>query len=362
MPLLDQFLEFFNSNTVTTKVAMILVATFILSLITRALLIFFDRRVDQTDTPYDDAFVSAVGAPLRLMIWVVGLGLAFQYAEIGVDTPFAKAIAAARNIGVIFSIAWFLVRFINFGQKNYVARKIKNNEKVDQTAVDSIGKLLRLVVFISATLVALQTLGFSIAGVLTFGGIGGIAIGFAAKDMLSNFFGGLMIYLDRPFSKGDWVRSPDREIEGVVEDIGWRITLIRNFESRPLYVPNSAFSTIAIENVSRMTNRRIYETIGIRYDDASAVDKIVEDVRAYLHNHEDIDDKQGINVSFTTFAPSSLDFFIYCFTKSTKGIDFYRTKQEIMLQILKIIESHGAECAFPTTTIYMQPGGEAKDE
>ena len=103
-----------------------------------------------------------------------------------------------------------------------------------------------------------------------------------------------------------------------------------------------------------MTNRRIYETIGIRYDDAAAVDAIVEDTREYLKQHPEIDQDQTVMVSFTTFAPSSLDFFVYCYTKTQVGAEFYRVKQEIMLHILGIIEQHGAECAFPTTTMHIQ--------
>ena len=113
----------------------------------------------------------------------------------------------------------------------------------------------------------MQLFDYSVSGLLAFGGIGGIAVGFAAKDLLANFFGGLMIYLDRPFSVGDWIRSPDKEIEGTVEDIGWRLTRIRTFDKRPLYIPNSIFASISVENPSRMSNRRIYEKIGIRYDD-----------------------------------------------------------------------------------------------
>ena len=110
--------------------------------------------------------------------------------------------------------------------------------------------------------------------------VGGIAVGFAARDLLANLFGGLTIYLDRPFSVGDWIRSPDRQIEGVVERIGWRSTVVRRFDKRPLYVPNSVFSTVVVENPSRMTNRRIYETIGLRYDDARVVGAITDAVRA----------------------------------------------------------------------------------
>ena len=135
-------------------------------------------------------------------------------------------------------------------------------------------------------LTVMQLFDYSVSGLLAFGGIGGIAVGFAAKDLLANFFGGLMIYLDRPFSVGDWIRSPDKEIEGTVEDIGWRLTRIRTFDKRPLYIPNSIFASISVENPSRMSNRRIYEKIGIRYDDMSKMNTIVTEVKLMLQKHE----------------------------------------------------------------------------
>ena len=143
-------------------------------------------------------------------------------------------------------------------------------ESADKATVRATAKLVRIVLWVVAGLMILQSVGVSISGLLAFGGIGGIAVGFAAKDLLANFFGGLMIYLDRPFNVGDWVRSPDREIEGTVENIGWRLTTIRSFSKRPIYVPNSMFSSIAVENPSRMANRRIYETIGLRYSDLTS--------------------------------------------------------------------------------------------
>ena len=214
-------------------------------------------------------------------------------------------------------------------------------------------KLLRLSVMITAALVGLQTLGFSVSGVLAFGGVGGLAVGFAAKDLLANFFGGLMIYLDRPFAVGEWIRSPDREIEGTVEQIGWRLTKIRTFDARPLFIPNAAFTSIAVENPSRMTNRRIYETIGIRYDDARLMAVIVADVKQMLKEHPDIDTRRTLIVNFNAFAPSSMDFFVYTFTKTTNWIRFHEIKQDVLLKIIEIIESHGAECAFPTSTVHL---------
>lgn len=206
---------------------------------------------------------------------------------------------------------------------------------------------------ITTALVIMQTLGYSVSGVLAFGGIGGLAVGFAAKDLLANFFGGLMIYLDRPFKVGDWIRSPDKQIEGTVEDIGWRQTRIRTFDKRPLYVPNATFANISVENPSRMTNRRIYEYVGVRYDDSAQLTGIIAEVKSMLLAHPEIDTKQTLIVNFDRFGPSSLDFFIYTFTKTTNWIRFHEIKQDVMVNVMNIIEKNGASIAFPTTTVHL---------
>ncbi len=200
----------------------------------------------------------------------------------------------------------------------------------------------------------MQTMGLSITGVLTFGGIGGIAVGFAAQDLLANLFGGLVIYLDRPFKVGDWIRSPDREIEGTVIKIGWRLTEIRTFSQRPLYIPNSTFSKIALENPSRMLNRRIFETIGLRYCDISKMERIVAEVSALLRNHPEIDPDRTLIVNFDSFNASSVDFFVYTFTKTVNWVEFHAVKQRVLLEIAEIIERHGAEIAFPTSTVHLE--------
>jgi len=241
-------------------------------------------------------------------------------------------------------------------KKNIVSKKKQEGIIFDETTASAVTKLLRVSVVITAFLVLLQTLGYSISGVLAFGGIGGIAVGFAARDLLANFFGGLMIYMDRPFDVGDWIRSPDKEIEGTVENIGWRLTRIRTFDKRPLYVPNAIFTSISVENPSRMTHRRIKETIGIRYDDAGKMRDIISAVKEMLQNHDEIDSNQTLIVNFNEFAPSSLDFFIYTFTKTTNWIKFHEVKEDVMLKIIDIIEAHGAECAFPTSTVHIPDG------
>ena len=188
---------------------------------------------------------------------------------------------------------------------------------------------------------------------MTFGGIGGLAVGMAGKDILSNFFSGIMLYFDRPFSIGDWIRSPDRNIEGTVAEIGWRITKITTFDNRPLYVPNSLFSSISVENPGRMTNRRITTTIGLRYEDAAKVGVIVEAVREMLKNHPAIDQRQTLLVYFNQFADSSLNIMVYCFTKTTVWAEWLAAQQDVYLKIIDIVQSHGADFAFPSQTLYM---------
>ena len=138
-----------------------------------------------------------------------------------------------------------------------------------------------------------------------------------------------------------------------MEHIGWRLTRIRTFDKRPIYIPNGIFSTIAVVNPSRMTRRRIYETIGIRYDDVTKLPVILDKVRQMLVDHEAIDDSQTLMVNFNSFGPSSLDFFIYTFTHTTVWTEFHTIKQDVLLKISDIIQAHGAEIAYPTSTLHL---------
>ena len=349
------FLSAVGLESWVVQVFVAVLATAVLAFTTRRFVARLHAVLSRTPSVWDESFVEALGPPLRAFIWIAGIAFAIEIIQEEAGAAIFEAVDPLRDVGLIATLAWFAVRFIRIAERNFIADKEEKGETFDRATLDAVVKLLRLSVMITAFLVALQTLGFSISGVLAFGGIGGIAVGFAAKDLLANFFGGLMIYLDRPFAIGDWIRSPDRNIEGTVERIGWRQTVIRGFDTRPLYIPNSAFASIAVENPSRMRNRRIYETIGIRYDDAGVMGAVVADVEAMLRGHEDIDSDNFLMVNFNAFAPSSLDFFIYCYTRTKMWAEFHRVKQDVLLRIIEIIDRHGAEIAFPTSTVHV-PG------
>ncbi len=324
--------------------------TLLVNFIWRRIYTKLDKQLKKTKNDWDDAIVLAISSPITLLIWGAGGWIILRYL-LSVDIK-----TELRDVFLVMVLSWSLVRFIHQAEKNLIGSNIgrSDEKKVDKSTIEAISKLLRVSVSITTILLILQNLGVSISAVLAFGGIGGIAIGFAAKDLLANFFGGLIIYLDRPFSIGDWIRSNDRQIEGTVEYIGWRQTRIRTFDKRPLYVPNAIFNSIAVENPSRMTNRRIYETFGVRYDDISQAENIITQVKQMLQQHPAIDTKQTMIVNLNAFSESSVDFFVYTFTKTTDWIKFHEIKQDVLLKIADVISSNNAEMAYPTQRLQLE--------
>jgi len=345
----------------SVKILSIIIITLIVDLVVSTLLSRLQLGLKTTKNPWDKALLLAAKQPIKYFIWGLGTLIISQTSNNEIGFFSATSIESFRKIGLIALLTWFISRLVKNSERILVS-PTKMKHPMDITTVSAIGKLIKASLLIISTLVVLQTIGVSISGILAFGGIGGIAVGFAAKDLLANFFGGLMIYLDRPFSVGDWVRSPDKEIEGTVEHVGWRQTRIRTFNKRPLYVPNATFSLISVENPSRMSHRRIYEKIGIRYDDVESLANIMDDIKLMLKSHQDIDSSQTMIVNFNEFGPSSLDFFVYTFTKTTNWIKFHEVKQDILLQIIDIISTHKAELAFPTQTLKIQTENEIKFE
>jgi MscS family membrane protein len=343
------------------QVFAVVLVTLIIGSIVRRFVRHLIARSKATHVLLDDALFEALDGPARGLVWVVGLTFAAEVAP-AADLAGEQAeylisyIPGLRNLGILGMLTWFLLRFARGYEDHYIEYQQAKGEPTDVTLVHAVGKLVRASVAITATLVGLQTIGIDTTGLLAFGGVGGLAVGLAAQDLLANVFGGVTIYLDRPFSVGDWIRSPDQEVEGTVEQIGWRRTVIRTFDKRPLYVPNSAFTKISVENPSRMRNRRIYETIGVRYDDVNRLAPILTDVRAYLQSSPHIDTSQTLMVNFNQFGASSLDFFVYCFTRTTVWTEYHQVKEEVLLHISSIIEGHEAEIAFPTRTLHVAGG------
>ena len=341
-------------------VFLIVLGTAITREVAKRLLNRLARKVGETKTLWDDALFNAANKPLGWAIWVVGLSFAGNrissdtFTLLTTNSIFAH-VGTIRAAAIVAFVAWFAIRFVKEFQKIMVQPRPDGTKSGwDPDTAAAVGKVLRASIAISALLMIMQAFGLPIHGVLAFGGIGGIAVGFAAKDLLANFFGALMLFIDKPFAVGDWIRSPDREIEGTVEEVGWRITRIRTFDQRPLYIPNAVFASLSVENPQRMRNRRIYETFGIRYEDISTAKKVIDDIRDMLKNHPTIDTSRTLMVNLISYGDFSVNFFVYTFTKTTVWTEFHEIKEEILLLIADIVHKHGADFAFPTQTLHVE--------
>lgn len=343
-------------------VLLLIVAIVAINIAAYYLLRHIERLAARTPSVWDDALIKAARKPVTLVLWTLGATFAIRIVHQHVGVPYFDLVSPARNVLIVLALAWLLQGLIRNAAANVLALRQVAGEMVDQTTVEALAKLGRGVVVVVAGLSILETLGVSLTGVLAFGGIGGIAVGFAAKDLFANLLGGLAIYLDRPFSVGEWIRSPDKDIEGTVEHIGWRNTRIRAFNKNPIYVPNALFSNIVVENPSRMSHRRIKEVVGLRYQDMDKVAAIVTEVRSMLQEHPALDREAGVVVNLNTFADSSLDIIVYAYTRTTAWAPYQELKQDVLLKIAALITRHGAEMAFPTRTVQMEDGEEYKEQ
>ncbi len=306
------------------------------------------KHLDSTKTQIDNYFVDALSTPLKVLVWYGWIY--FSMLQLKVDFPALGQIAGYIVITPIIILAWAILRLISSIEKAMLEREAK----VDKDSIRLFTRLIKISFVFVFVLGFAQYFGYSVSSILTLGGVGGIVIGFAAKDMLANVFGGLMIQMDKPFSTGDWIRTTDKSIEGVVEKIGWRMTRLRTFNKNPVYVPNGIFATIPIETPSRMTNRQIHAIIGIRYDDIAQMSSIIEKVEKLLADHEHIDHEEPCRVYFDLFNASSLDFVIWAFSSVTDSSEFKKIKGKLLLDVADIIANHGAEMAYPTQTLHIQ--------
>ena len=341
------------STNIWIQTLLVLIVTFIASRIRHVIVGSIEKKLKTTQQIWSVSIVQAVRQPAALLIWIAGISFSFDIIRSEFETPIFDSVPVLRIIAVIATLTWFLTRLAYYFERHFVEIKVAEKPDYDRSTVEFLGKVARATAIFLGILVAMQSLGLNIAGILAFGGVGGIAIGFAAREMIANYFGAIMIFLDKPFKVGDTITSPERDIEGTVIEIGWRQTVIERFDTRTLYVPNSAFSSISVRNHTRQRNRRIFEYVGIRYDDSTQLEAIVTEVNELLNAHPGIDPTNSIMVNFDRFAASSLDIMIYCFTKATAWAEYQAVKQDVLVKVMEIISRHGAEIAFPTTTFHL---------
>ncbi|PRO64784.1 mechanosensitive ion channel family protein [Alkalicoccus urumqiensis] len=317
-------------------------------------ILFFSRKVS-VDTLTN--VLLAFERPMRSFLVFIGLFVAFVYVPFD-DTYEALFVRIFRTI-LIFHIFWGLFNLSASSSSVFTQIGRRFNVEFDQILLPFLSKLIRFAIVVMGLSIIASEWEYNVQGFVAGLGLGGLAFALAAQQTLGNFFGGVVIITEKPFTLGDWIKTPS--VEGFVEDISFRSTSVRTFEDSLVVVPNSTLSNEPIENWTKMGKRQISFSLGVEYQTpAPKIRRCVERIEAELRQREDIDDELII-VRFTTFNESSLDLFLYFFTRPTGWVDHLNIKQEINYAVLDILESEGVSVAFPTQKLYIHDEKKGED-
>ncbi len=300
---------------------------------------------------YDDILISALSPPVSALIFSMGIFFAlfvFELPREPYDWP--RLITHAYRVTLSLIAMWAAYRLcdlITEISKNFLS---KQDADLADHFTPLVRQSLRITVLLIGGILIVQNLGYSVTSLVAGLGIGGLAIALAAQDTVANLLGTVVMFTDKPFKIGDWVRFG--EVDGFVEQFGFRSVKVRTWANTLLYIPNKMITSDVIENCSSMRKRRVKMTIGIQYN--SPPDKVRELVRRIeemLKSDPDVNQEYML-VRFTDFGPSSLDIFIYYFTNSTAWAEYLDVRQRINLQMMNLVHELGLSFAFPSRTLY----------
>ena len=326
------------------------------SLVAGTLITLLKRMAHKTENGFDDAVVEALAGPLKLLPITISFFFALNILEAGTgSTAFSdvdRIIPSLVAIGIFWGLHNAVAPFI------HLMRALQN--ALTPVMLDWLTKALRILFVVIGAAAVLQIWDIPVGGIIAGLGLFGVAVGLGAQDLFKNLIGGLLVLAEKRFLPGDWIKV-DGVVEGTVEAINFRSTLVRRFDKGPVYVPNSKLSDNAVTNFSRMTHRRTYWIIGVRYDTSVEQLKTIRDrVLDYVTNHPGYAQAPEVStfMRVDSFGPSSIDFMLYCFTRTTNWGEWLALKEELAFTIKTIVEEAGTDFAFPSSSIYLEQGAE----
>jgi MscS family membrane protein len=333
-------------------VALLILAAFLL--VRRLLARFLVRRMrdvaKRTEFRLDDEIVEALEDPLTLIPVVVGVFIAAEYLSLSGRLEVVSD-QVVRSL-VAYLIFWILVRLVR--PLSFLLGKL---EEVFSTAiVDWLVRIIRVALILIGGATILEIWGIKVGPILAGLGLFGVAVALGAQDLFKNLISGLLIIAERRFAPGDWV-CVDGIVEGTVETMGFRSTLIRRFDKAPVYVPNAKLSDNAVTNFSAMTHRRIYWMIAVEYRTTVAqLREIRDSIESYILDSEDFAKPPEVAtfVRIDKFSDSSIDIMLYCFTRTKVWGEWLAIKEELAYRIKEIVEGAGTSFAFPSRSVYVE--------
>ncbi len=337
---------FFGKWAYAVKIGLAIVGLIALNYLVKGVLKKIHHRSLSKECHWREKIHQIVHLPFFVALWIVGLSFVFNILKEHFGFVHLPYIATERNSLLVVCGSWLLLRWVKVMRQSFLGSKKKATLSVGTVHV--LSRICSFTVVTLSLLLVLQILGLNILPLLAFGGIGAAAIGFAAKEVIANFFGGVMLYMTRPFVVGDTIVIPSRnELTGVVEEVGWYMTQIRDLEMRPVFLPNALFSEAVIINMSHMTHRHILETVKLRLEDLEKLPALLEAIKATILSHHQVDVGLPFHVIFKEFGSHSIDILIDGYTLATRYEEYLQVKQELLLSIGTLIKAHGAEFSLP---------------
>ena len=305
---------------------------------------------NSSETKHDDAFVESLKKPLTLIPLGIGiyaiveaLPLSDTYAEYG-----ALLVQTYFYLAVFWSIAASIDPLRDFVGEKY--------DFLSPTLRAWIFRAIKFIAYLIGIVSVLELWGIDAASIIAGLGLFSVALALGAQNFFKNLIGGLLIIGEKRFKQGDWI-NVEGVAEGSVEKIDFRSTLIRRFDQAPVFVPNSVLSDSEIINFSEMPFRRIMFNVGLIYQTTpETILAIRKDIESYVAANDDLAnaDEATTTVRVTQFNDSSIDMLVYCFTRSTKWHDFCIARENLILEIMKIVKKNGSDFAYPTSTIHLE--------
>ncbi len=345
----------FNMGAGLSAIGVLVVSIIFRDLFSTLVIRWFRARVERTETEIDDKLLDALAGPIKTLPVIVGIYIAVSL--LGLRDP--GAVVAGDNVvatAIIFALFWALHNAVD--PVAHLVGPLRRS--LNPVMVEWLVKALRILFIIIGFASILQTWGIPVAPVI--GGLGllGVAVGLGAQNLFRNLIAGILILTEKRFVPGEWIKV-EGVVEGTVEQINFRSTLVCRFDKGPVYVPNAQLADQPVTNFSRMTHRRIKWIIGVEYKTNTRQLAFIRDkVLDWILNHPEFAKPPEVStfMRVDSFGPSSIDFFLYCFTLTTDWGEWLRIKEELAFAIKGIVEEAGTGFAFPSTTIYMDDGAE----
>ena len=302
----------------------------------------------RTTNKLDDTFVKSLTGPARFLPIVIGFFIASYYMTFSSDGR--ELVDTINRTLITILIFWVIHQIIE--PISYILSGL--DKVLTRELIGWIIKSLKILIFILGLAAVLELWGIKIGPIIAGLGLFGVAVALGAQDLFKNLISGILVLVEKRFKIGDWILV-EGIIEGIVEKIGFRSTVIRKFDKSIAIIPNFQFAENAVINISQTTNWIISWIINLQYDTTvDQLKKIRNEIEEYIKKNEDYKPDLGYAVRIDKFADSSIDMYIRCFTKTDDWDKWLAVKERLAIQIKQIVERNSASFAFPSQSIYVE--------